>query len=244
MYINKGLLTGGWTETFHSRDVCTISMRIAGEGGITINIHNVYNPPPATHNDEGEIDAVRILAQALRMPGEHIVVGDFNLHHPRWCGTTYAYQHRGADQVLQLMREAGVELALPQGTITREAMRGDHVEETTIDLAWVSQTLLGGLVHCRVERGIEQSSDHLPISTLLEIRGMLQPQAIRRRCAWKAIDTERFRRTFKDGIERFKTQLIQTRDQLERVVTGLTHVIQGAIEALTPWSRTYNLSKK
>lgn len=83
MYINKGLLTGGWTDTFHSRDVCTISMRIAGEGGITINIHNVYNPPPATHNDEGEIDAVRILAQALRMLGEHIVVGDFNLHHPR-----------------------------------------------------------------------------------------------------------------------------------------------------------------
>jgi len=47
-----------------------------------------------------------------------------------------------AEALIQTMRDAGIELALPRGTITREAMRGEIVEWTTIDLVWLSANLL------------------------------------------------------------------------------------------------------
>ena len=111
----------------------TVTLRLAG-GKQAINVHNVYNPPPASHNDEAGTASITALNNALTMPGCHIVVGDFNLHHPLWCEPTYAHQHRIADRLLSNMRNAGLELALPKGTITREARRGNTTERTTIDL--------------------------------------------------------------------------------------------------------------
>jgi hypothetical protein len=72
------------------------------------------------------------------MPGAHIVVGDFNLHHPLWCTPEYRYQYNLAEDVLISMRDAGLELALPPGTIIREVQRGETREETIIDLVWMS----------------------------------------------------------------------------------------------------------
>jgi hypothetical protein len=46
------------------------------------------------------------------------------------------------DVVTVALRLAGVELALPRGTITREARRGDTTERTTIDLVWASAELI------------------------------------------------------------------------------------------------------
>jgi len=97
-------------------------------------VHNAYNPPPTSHNDETGIASIMALNSALTMPGRHIVVGNFNLHHPWWCGATYEHQHRLADRLLSTIRDADVELALPRGTITRKARRGDITERITIDL--------------------------------------------------------------------------------------------------------------
>jgi endonuclease/exonuclease/phosphatase (EEP) superfamily protein YafD len=133
IYVNKEISIGSWEEVFHSPDAVMVTLRLAG-GTQAINVHNVYNPSPASHNDETGTASIMALNSALTMPGHHIVVGDFNLHHPRWCGATYAHQHRLADRLLGIMRDAGVELALPRGTITREARRGDTTERTTIDL--------------------------------------------------------------------------------------------------------------
>ena len=63
------------------------------------------------------------------------------------------------------MRTAGAELALPQGIITREVIRGDTIERTTIDLVWLLVALVSQLVQYRVIRELEQSSDYLLIIT-------------------------------------------------------------------------------
>jgi hypothetical protein len=55
------------------------------------------------------------------MKGDHVIVGDFNLHYPLWLGPSYPHQHILADTLIELIRNAGLELALPQGIITREA---------------------------------------------------------------------------------------------------------------------------
>ena len=79
-----------------------------------------------------------------------------------------------ADSLITTMRTAGAELALPQGTITREAMRGDIMERTTIDLVWLSAALVPRLVQCRVTRELEQSSDYLLIITHIQTEVTLE----------------------------------------------------------------------
>ena len=83
---------------------------------------------------------------ALQALGEHLVVGDFNLHHPLWTAPSYPHKHHLADHLLDSIRDAGAELALPTGTITREARRGDTLEQTTIDLVFLTQNLINQLV--------------------------------------------------------------------------------------------------
>jgi hypothetical protein len=82
IYINKGISENIWTETVHSPNLLTASLRCAGEQHAVINIHNIYNPPPPRHSEERDKGTLPYLQNALRMPGVHIVVGDFNLHHP------------------------------------------------------------------------------------------------------------------------------------------------------------------
>jgi hypothetical protein len=88
-------------------------VRRAGEQHEAINIHNIYNPPPLSYNEKREKGTLPYLQHALRMPGAHIVVGDFNLQHPLWCAPEYKYQYALAEDVLISMRDAGLELALP-----------------------------------------------------------------------------------------------------------------------------------
>ena len=59
-----------------------------------------------------------VLAEALIQPGEHVVVGDFNLHHPYWCGPFRVTQHAMADVLLNIGEQHDLEQMLPAGTIT------------------------------------------------------------------------------------------------------------------------------
>ena len=84
------------------------------------------------------------------MPGEHIFLGDFNLYHPLWAGPSYPYQHTLSDTLLEHMRNAGAQLALPQSTITRDTQKGNSIEQTTIHLIFVTEELRNTISHCRV----------------------------------------------------------------------------------------------
>jgi hypothetical protein len=57
-----------------------VSLRLAG-GMQILNVYNVYNLPPISHNDEINTALIIALNDALAMPGRHIIVGDFNLYH-------------------------------------------------------------------------------------------------------------------------------------------------------------------
>ena len=66
-----------------------------------------------------------------------MVLGDFNLHHPLWCGPRNPAAHQAADIVVEALLEKDMELATPQGMITWEAKDST----STIDLAFISQLL-------------------------------------------------------------------------------------------------------
>ena len=77
-----------WSEVSHLTNAQLITLRL---GATQINVHNIYSPPPASYTDNSEISTLVVLLHTLRIPGEHVVVGDFNLYHPLWGGPAYPY---------------------------------------------------------------------------------------------------------------------------------------------------------
>jgi len=43
---------------------------------------------------------------------KHIITEDLNLHHPSWGGPLYPMQHKLADNLLDIVREADLNLML------------------------------------------------------------------------------------------------------------------------------------
>ena len=79
-YVNNRIATHSWSVQLPTPDL--ITMIIETKRG-PVNVHNVYNPSPRSYRstEAGTLEALR---QQLRLEGQHVVVGDFNLHHPWW----------------------------------------------------------------------------------------------------------------------------------------------------------------
>lgn len=89
-----------------------------------IHIHNVYNPIRGTKGDEQ--NTLPDLRRALKAneSDEHIVLGDFNLHHPMWAGIQARPASSEAGDLLDLTADHHLELLLSTGTKTRQERGG------------------------------------------------------------------------------------------------------------------------
>lgn len=145
---------------------------MCGSQPALIHIHNVYSPSPR-HRTALETPVIDELTARLRAAPSvhHVVTGDFNLHHPSWGGQQCLTQHAAADSLLHTAAAAGLQLALPPGMITWRARN----LESTIDLMFVSAALTPRITACGVAEHLEQSSDHRPILTHLDLATVANP---------------------------------------------------------------------
>ena len=134
-----------------------------------IYIHNVYIEP-TTHSTKDIPPILLSLKRLLKHRGKHIILGDFNLHHPLWNSPLYDKHHYLADELLDIVGDIGAILHIPKGLATRDCQRGIHHERTTIDLIFSNLESLD-LSTPRIQYDLEQSSDHLPIETTFIIEG-------------------------------------------------------------------------
>ena len=140
-----------------------------------------------------DIPTIETLASQLQATQDdaHIVVGDFNLHHPSWGGAHCLTQHRVADRLIEVMEAVDLDLALPLGTTTWWA----HTLCSTIDLCFISAVLTPRLLACGVSKDHQQSSDHLPILTILDLSADEAPPQPQQ--AWDHTDTCKLTSEFK-----------------------------------------------
>jgi hypothetical protein len=89
---------------------------------------------------------------------DHILHGDYKLHHPLWGGAQ-ATVDTMAEKFISCFNAHFFHFLLPQGTI----MHSDNGCETTIDLVFASPPLKNSLESCRVRKDLHQGSDHLAI---------------------------------------------------------------------------------
>ena len=80
----------------------------------------------------------------LAQDGHHVLVGDFNLHHPRWgCQTTMTH-HKSSETLLEILYEANMGLIPLEGTFTWK-IRGS---QSTFDLTFISKELEDTIIAC------------------------------------------------------------------------------------------------
>ena len=186
--INKRLPLAHWGVEFPRADLAILTLRLPGR---TVTVTNVYSQPTPT-NQVNENSPIYELPEILGRDGDHILLGDFNLHHQAWSGVTSTRPDRMAHDLLAQTHQARLELITPPGLTTWQRTENSPTG-STLDLTFLSTTLAQHLVSCQVDDSIHHGSDHRPIATFLTIptNGPLQLPGPRR--IWRRMDKEAVR---------------------------------------------------
>ena len=97
-----------------------------------------------------------------------MIVGDFNLYHPRWGGERVRSADQAAHALLQIMRDQGLSLATLVGAIT---WRNAGSAGTTNNLALLSEGLHDRLVRYAPRDLPYEVKDYTAIETEIEGEG-------------------------------------------------------------------------
>jgi len=164
-FINRHL-KGTWSHIHHTPDLDSLHLQIQdGDQRKTLHIHNIYNPIEGTENRQSTLPDLRKALEEDRR-GEHLIVGDFNLHHPMWAGTQLRRSSIEAGDLLEIIMDYHLELLLPVGTKTRQ----EQGEPSTIDLVFGTQQLVPKTISCDLAGNeLDHDSNYLLITTLLEM---------------------------------------------------------------------------
>ena len=161
-YINDTINPESWEMEFPLPDMCTLKI-ITYTNGVSklIHIHNVYNPSSLSYGLVDSPSTLSVIKEQLDAEAHHILLRDFNLHHSFWNNPLRSTYHAIADQLLEIIDDKNLSLTLPKGTVTWKAKDSF----STIDLVFMSEYLVERLKHYKSKPELNQSSDHIPIST-------------------------------------------------------------------------------
>ena len=126
-----------------------------------IIIHNVYNPSPSFYSIQEKETFTSLRNALLTSADDHIITGDFNLHHPMWYDISRPTQYVIIDILIDICRNSSLALITPHESVTWTT-RNTY---STIDLLFVSQRLINKTIKCLTRWDLVQSLDHIPIET-------------------------------------------------------------------------------
>jgi len=235
VYVTKEIATTSWEAIFHSGDLATLKIQTEGP---TIHIHNCYNPHrPYTDQGLGTLPLIQKAIQDSRGV-EHILLGDFNLHHPKWGGNLTQTQHRAADTLIKITEEKRLYLLTEPGTITWENSRSCQ----TLDLTFSSEPIRESIKHCRIREDLDTGSDHKPIQTTLQIERVKKgPQQVRpqwKKADWKAICT-----SLQGRLQALTLDPLETKAELDRATQRIQEIIQQTIEQMVPKAKPSSFAR-
>lgn len=112
-YVNKRLDLTSWEIKYNGGDLCSLRLEIyVNSIGVEkeIWIHNVYNPSSVTYASMDSPSTLSKLEQALGKARDHVLVGDFNLHHPQWNNLGPFTYHLAADALISITQQKDMSL--------------------------------------------------------------------------------------------------------------------------------------
>jgi Endonuclease-reverse transcriptase len=170
------------------------------------------------------------MLNALQAPGQHLIVGDFNLHHPLWGGPNVTQAHAAADLLLDGMIQYQLEMLLPPRTITREK----NNERSTLDLVLGTEGIASKVATCQVIDTFS-GSDHLPIETTIQLEKTVQSNPPARYC-FKYTNLEEVQAEAQH-LQQPNNQLNLNPQEIDIYIDYLVQFIQNLIERTVPLSK-------
>lgn len=246
-YINKRLDPSSWEIKYSDDDLCSLRLEFEKRKGDNNDqaqvlwVHNVYNPSPISITSDDSPTSIPILEKALDEEGEHIALGDFNLHHPRWNNKGRYTYHKMADKLIELMDSKGMVLGLPEESITWR--RG--TTQSAIDLNFLTEGAYQAMTNCKVEENLGGSSDHFAIVTDLE--WAWQKEIPKKKRAWKNLERIETEKMVIDQATVLNLELVQmpidTNKALDDIVDAVNKGFKEIIEKSIPWAQPRTAAK-
>lgn len=250
-YVSKKIDAQTWSIKYHSRDYSTLSLRTAI--GV-IHVHNVYvigkefgeDAAKRAANAAAARKTLRILRQQLEGHRRdlHVVVGDFNLHHPLWSKAQQASSgDEEAEDLICWMADNNLQLLTKRGMPT-------HESGNTIDLSWASGPLAERCERCQYQQDLIFGGDHYPIAVDFDVRWDPAPAVERRQ--WKEADWDAWAAALKSLNQQWLTSpttplayLADTTDpaDLDAAVDCLIQTFLAAAEHTVPLKKISFYSK-
>lgn len=129
---------------------------------VKLRVITWYNPP---NSMRGFLTVKHWLSKNFNRHIPTILMTDSNLHHSIWNPPDYMITDTLAKKLVHLCSNSGLKLISPRGTPTRFST---NTRPTTIDLVWASWNVTNRVKSCQVLTD-SIASDHLPITTLLDL---------------------------------------------------------------------------
>lgn len=241
-YVNKRIDPKSWSIRYHTRDASTLTVK-TDRGAI--HVHNIYVESKV--RDEGDENrqelraatakaTLQVVRRLLRNSGagQHVVVGDFNLHHPLWSQTTQSQQgDEDAEDLISIMGDRDMQLLTQRGALTYEGLvYGNHVE-TTLDLAWASRSLAERCTRCTTQRQWLYAADHVPVLTEFDIQCPEVPS--RTTTNWREADWDEWLKVLRSKT--WSHRPLRNTDDVDQAVEELISAIADAAHNTVPTRR-------
>ena len=115
-YISKRIDSDTQNVQYQRGNLCTLGIQLRET---TLWIYNVYNSLPVSTALRDSPSTLPALAEALNQEQEYIVIGNFNLYHPRQNNSGRYIYYAIVDELFEIIEERRMELGLPQSTVTQ-----------------------------------------------------------------------------------------------------------------------------
>jgi hypothetical protein len=198
-YVNDQIDIENWKVEYFTIDFSVLKMIVKEIEKDTkmIRIHNVYNSSLISYTSK---DNSFTLSKIMRFIVEafddhHILLKNFNLHHFFWSDSFRSTQHVATDDLLDIMQNRNLTLILSKDSITWKTRSSISI----INLTFMTTHLAKRLKHCMTRFNLDQSSNHILISTKIFCDTKSNLSRIARR-AWKLINLNKIKKTMKHAF--------------------------------------------
>lgn len=176
---------------------------------------------------------------------EHMVLGDFNLHHPNWGDPNCRSDLLASDLVI-LAEQYHLAQLVPTGTITYS----EDLRKSTIDLFFATPLIAENLLTCKIADDLDHHSDHMPIVTTISLAThKAQPMSRRN---WQKTDKEKLRRFVQNEFSKIPLLSEKHMDNLgnearqrkiDEQIVAMIQALVDAVEESTPMSNPFPYSR-
>ena len=236
IYVNNEKLSTNDYKIIHMpfRDITAVAI-LTRQFQKPVLLINIYNP--RDHDLLTLFERHLYNTIDLRQYGGTIILGDFNLHHPLWNPPQYQRHDNAANDLVQLMTTLGLELIIPEGTVTFPRAG------TAIDLVWGDTETANIIQRCGIASLNDHGSDHLPIEMIIDLTRHTTTQE-EQRYNLKLADWKLMEGKIEEYLPPLNRDAALTVKELEDLTSQTIDAIAKAVKESTPLCRPSPFSKR